>query len=223
VAQQSRKYGIYLVLASHDWRAETLPPPLKGTMKTRVVFRQADSTTRHIVLGKRSGPERIGADQKGRAWCLLPGVYCEVQTYFVAKRQLIEHCEELRTGPRQLSASERTLVRFAWEQLGGYFVLGQPETGSGLAPVYHVLGSRYKVGRLAAYWQHRGLLTPELRNEQGHPLGRLVTPRLLELAGIEVGEEEMRRLAPGGQSTGDESAPEGGEDETPIGEPGGSD
>jgi hypothetical protein len=154
-----------------------------------------DGTTRYVVLGKRSGPERIGASQKGRAWCLSPDGYREVQTYFVAKRQLIERCDELRAGPRQLSSAEATLVRFAWEQLGGYFVLGQPGAGSGLAPVYHVLGSRYKVNRLAAYWQGRGLLTEELRNEQGHPLGRLVTPRLLELAGIEVSEDELRQLA----------------------------
>jgi hypothetical protein len=39
------------------------------------------------------------------------------------------------------------------------------------------------------------LLTEELRNERGHPLGRLVTPRLLELAGIEAGEDELRQLA----------------------------
>lgn len=183
LAQRGAKYGIHLVLSGTDWRADSLPPALKSEMVTRAVFRYppgADAI--RTVLGPHRGPDKIKFKDKGRAFVLFPDAYREIQGHMVEKAALIRRCDRLRTGPRALSEAERDLVRYAVGHLSGRFIIGDVAAGTGLAPVYNLLGSRYQVMELARRWERRGLLSRDERNVRGHRMGRAVTERLKALA-----------------------------------------
>jgi hypothetical protein len=77
-----------------------------------------------------------------------------------------------------LSEVEAALVRYAIEELGGAFKVD---------PLYGAMKSdmsRRQIVKLGRDWEQRGWLTKPQRDDNGHPIGRQVTPELEELAGL---------------------------------------
>ena len=86
------------------------------------------------------------------------------------------------TLPLTLLPREQALVRAAVKQDGWFRIQAITQaTGE----------SRDWVNRVARRWERMGYLTPVQRDAKGHPLGRKVTPALLQAAGMEAIAQEI--------------------------------
>ncbi|MBN1886944.1 MAG: hypothetical protein JW850_03105, partial [Thermoflexales bacterium] len=110
LAQRSRKYGVTLILAGQDFKADLLNTRITNQLKTRIQFRCARREQSQIVLG-RSGAEKITTP--GRALMWLEGKLVEIQSFWVPKETIIRasggHVEISSAGPT-LSDDERMVA-----------------------------------------------------------------------------------------------------------------
>jgi len=70
LALRARKYGLWLVLAGQDWKANTLDTAIRNQLGARIQFK-AMSKSQSRVLLNQPGAEEL--DVKGRAMAVLPG------------------------------------------------------------------------------------------------------------------------------------------------------
>jgi hypothetical protein len=126
LAQRSRKFGMTLVLAGQDFKADLLNTRITNQLRTRVQFRCATRAQSEVVLGQ-SGAEHLSAP--GRALVRLDGRILEVQTYWLDKARLVESApltpHSTPAAPVTFSDEERALARYAIEHLDGEFVVNR--------------------------------------------------------------------------------------------------
>lgn len=162
LAMRARKFGVTLVFAGQDFKADLLNTRITNQLKTRVQFRAAKREQSEVVLGQ-GGAERITT--VGRARVRLDGEVTEVQTFWVPKSVVIGDgvagaiaslgtTRNRATGPA-LSNTERDLAAWAIEQNGGY--LSVPD-----------IQSRANIGyrealRLAQQWERVGWLEKDVK------------------------------------------------------------
>lgn len=173
LAQRSRKFGMTLVLAGQDFKADLLNTRLTNQIRTRVQFRCATRQQSQVVLGQ-SGAEQITVP--GRALVRLEGRLIEVQTFWLDKSRIIELAPNAPpvqgiVAGDQLSAQERALARYAIEHLNGEFVINR------LFEAFRGQITHRRIQRIAQAWEHAGLLTPP----GGPSAPRRVTPRLRQI------------------------------------------
>jgi hypothetical protein len=146
LAMRGRKYGITLVFAGQDFKADLLNTRITNQLRTRVQFACATAYQSQVVLG-RGGAEKITTP--GRALVSFGGKITEVQTFWVDKEEVLG----LRQGlVSPLSAEERALVRYAVEELGGKFNIRD------LAEAFSGCISQRRIERLSRAWEARGWL-----------------------------------------------------------------
>jgi DNA segregation ATPase FtsK/SpoIIIE-like protein len=152
---------------------------VKANLETRIAFAVTDRFESDIILD-RQGAEKLG--QVGLCLTNAGAEWRKVQAAYIPERSLGEWLHVGDGGP-VLTEIEAELVRYAVEELDGAFTLntlydaqerGELNTGERL--------SRYALGKLAKSWERREWLTEPTRNDQGHKIGRLVTPELAKLA-----------------------------------------
>lgn len=172
LAQRSRKFGMTLILAGQDFKADLLNTRITNQLRTRVQFRCATRAQSEVVLGQ-SGAEQLSAP--GRALVRLEGRTVEVQTYWLDKARVIESApltpHSIPAAPVTFSDEERALAQYAIEHLDGEFVVNR------LFEAFRDQIPHRRIIRLAQAWEHAGLLTPPPRVSAA----RRVTPRLREL------------------------------------------
>ena len=180
LARRGRKWGVHMVLAAHNWRAEDVSRSLSAMLPARVCFRVADDTSGRVVLssphwGRK--PLGIRNETPGRGIVFYNGEYRWFQAYNVMDSEPGQPAA-VRS---PLGDVEQAMVVYAVNVLGGKFTLHK------LAAVFSGQGmSDWKVFRLAEAWERRGWLTkPASRSE-----GRAVTEELRMLAGISQTSEE---------------------------------
>jgi hypothetical protein len=166
LAMRGRKYGITLVFAGQDFKADLLNTRITNQLRTRVQFGCATAYQSQVVLGK-SGAEKITTP--GRALISFGGKIIEVQTFWVDKERVLG----LRRGPvSPLAGDEQALVRYALEHLGGKFNIHD------LATVFKGRISQRKIEQLSRAWEARGwLVTGPTRAD-----GKTIADELRELA-----------------------------------------
>lgn len=165
LAMRARKYGITLVFAGQDFKADLLNTRITNQLRTRVQFRCATAYQSQVVLGQ-AGAEKLTVP--GRALVSFGGKIVEVQTYWVSKERVIA---EGSLGPA-LSDLERELVKYALENLEGAFIIGK---------LYRAFKGRISLRRLTKLgqeWERRGWLTPPTSAVDS----RKATPELVRLA-----------------------------------------
>jgi Cdc6-like AAA superfamily ATPase len=173
LAMRGRKYGITLVFAGQDFKADLLNTRITNQLRTRVQFGCATAYQSQVVLGK-SGAEKITTP--GRALVSFGGKITEVQTFWVDKGRISESANQ-RISP--LSAEERALVRCALERLGGKFNihdLGEAFKG-------HI--SQRRIEGLSRAWEARGWLVAGPTRADG----KRITDELKELANRQGSEQ----------------------------------
>ena len=196
LAMRGRKYGITLVFAGQDFKADLLNTRITNQLRTRVQFACATAYQSQVVLGK-SGAEKITTP--GRALISFGGKIIEVQTFWVDKERVLG----LRREPvSPLAEDERALVCYAVEHLGGKFnirALAEAFTG-------HV--SQRKIEQLSQAWETRGWLvagptradgkriTAELANLAEGGKGNMPTQEQLDRP-LHWAQDRMKRLDPG--------------------------
>jgi len=174
LAMRGRKYGITLVFAGQDFKADLLNTRITNQLRTRVQFGCATTYQSQVVLG-RAGAEKITTP--GRALISFGGKIVEVQTFWVDKERVLG----LRRGPvSPLAGDERELVRYALEHLGGKFNIHD------LATAFRGRVSQRKIEQLSRAWEARGwLMAGPTRAD-----GKRITAELASLVGREQKSED---------------------------------
>jgi DNA segregation ATPase FtsK/SpoIIIE-like protein len=166
LAMRGRKYGITLVFAGQDFKADLLSTRITNQLRTRVQFACATAYQSQVVLGK-SGAEKITAP--GRALVSFGGKITEIQTFWVDKERVLG----LRQGPvSPLAGDERELVCYALEHLGGKFNIRD------LAEAFRGRVSQRRIEWLSRQWEGRGWLAAGPTRADG----KTITDELEELA-----------------------------------------
>jgi DNA segregation ATPase FtsK/SpoIIIE-like protein len=146
LAMRGRKYGITLVFAGQDFKADLLGTRITNQLRTRVQFACATAYQSQVVLGK-SGAEKITTP--GRALVSFGGKIIEVQTFWVNKERVLD----LRREPvSPLTGDEQELVHYALKHLGGKFNIHD------LAEAFRGRVSQRRIERLSRQWEARGWL-----------------------------------------------------------------
>jgi len=166
LAMRGRKYGITLVFAGQDFKADLLNTRITNQLRTRVQFGCATAYQSQVVLGK-SGAEKITTP--GRARISFGGKIIEVQTFWVDKEMVLG----LRRDPvSPLASDEQELVCYALEHLGGKFNIHD------LAEAFRGRVSQRQIERLSRQWEVRGWLSAGPTRADG----KRITAELANLA-----------------------------------------
>jgi len=172
LAMRGRKYGITLVFAGQDFKADLLGTRITNQLRTRVQFACATAYQSQVVLG-RAGAEKI--TMPGRALVSFGGKIIEVQTFWVDKERVLS----LRQEPvSPLAGDEQELVLYALEHLGGKFNIHD------LAAAFSGRVSQRQIEQLSRAWEARGWLKAGPTRADG----KTVTPELRRLAGGDTGQ-----------------------------------
>lgn len=174
LASKAGSFGIILVLATQNPKAEVLNTLIKGNLSTRIAFRVATPEHSRTILGV-SGAEKLSREIRGRMLARLDAELVELQGFLVNDAQIMALAKRLSSGliNSQLEPIERDLVAYAVEHLGGGFKIGE------LARAFagDERTSAWHIRKLAERWEQEGLLT-----KPAHATApRMVTPRLLSL------------------------------------------
>ncbi|MCR4407348.1 MAG: FtsK/SpoIIIE domain-containing protein [Anaerolineae bacterium] len=174
LASKAGSFGIILVLATQNPKAEVLNTLIKGNLSTRIAFRVATPEHSRTILGV-SGAEKLSREIRGRMLARLDAELVELQGFLVNDAQIMALAERLgsRLTKPPLEPVERDLVAYAVEHLGGGFKIGE------LARAFagDERTSAWHIRKLAERWEQEGLLT-----KPAHATApRMVTPRLLSL------------------------------------------
>jgi hypothetical protein len=159
--------GIHPILATQRPSSDVVTPRLKGNLVTRIAFAVPDRASSQVVLD-RAGAESI-AKTPGRLLLLNGARLIEAQA-FIAKDEGGRQKDEgkpMLASPK-LSERERRIAQAAIAR--GRFVIREIAEATGERLEY--------VNDIAKKWQLLGYLTEVQRNEQGHKLGRAITPAL---------------------------------------------
>ncbi|MDH4208786.1 MAG: FtsK/SpoIIIE domain-containing protein, partial [Anaerolineae bacterium] len=166
LAMRGRKYGITLVLAGQDFKADLLSTRITNQLRTRVQFACATAYQSQVVLGK-SGAEKITTP--GRALISFGGKIIEVQTFWVDKERVLG----LRREPvSPLTGDEQELACYALEHLGGKFNIRD------LAEAFSGRISQRRIEQLSRAWEARGWLVAGPTRADG----KCITAELANLA-----------------------------------------
>jgi hypothetical protein len=166
LAMRGRKYGITLVFAGQDFKADLLGTRITNQLRTRVQFACATAYQSQVVLGK-SGAEKITTP--GRALISFGGKISEVQTFWVDKERVLG----LRREPvSPLTEDEQELVRYALGHLRGKFNIHD------LAEAFKGRVSQRRIEQLSRAWEARDWLVAGPTRADG----KTITGELEELA-----------------------------------------
>ncbi len=171
LARKGRASGVSLILATQRPDAEVLSRQVKANVATRVAFQTTDNVESRVILdrGGAEGLRRVGL-------CLTNagGQWRKVQAAYIPDDALGEWVGVAPGGPA-LDDTERALVRFALDELGGAFTIGA------LYEAFKGEASQYAIEKLAKSWELRGWLSASTYDNEGRKQARQVTPELAAL------------------------------------------
>lgn len=174
LAMRSRKYGITLVFAGQDFKADLLNTRITNQVLCRIQFRCATDTQSRVTLGT-AGAEHI--TQPGRALVSLAGSIPEVQTFWINKAEIIDQLNIMAPEPADVLAErERWIYNIARYDLGGSFAIDDIYSRTGSASEGGV--SRRWLVDLAKRWERAGWLE---RDESDPTAPRRLAAELAEL------------------------------------------
>jgi len=168
LAMRARKFGITLVFAGQDFKADLLNTRITNQLRTRVQFRCATAHQSQVVLG-RAGAENIGVS--GRALVSFDGQVVEIQTFWVDKSRILELAQGEQG--QALDPVQRRLAVYARDNLGGRFTI------AALAEAFRGEASQRQIEKLSKEWERRGWLIPGPTRADGKALSE----ELLRLLG----------------------------------------
>ncbi len=173
LAMRARKFGVTLVFAGQDFKADLLNTRITNQLKTRVQFRAARREQCEVVLGQ-GGAEKITVP--GRALIRLDGDVIACQTFWVPKSEVVTAtAQPMRP---TLTDQERGLATWAIQDNGGYLSIADIRQRGGFG--------KNDADRLAQKWERDGWLEKDAKARNK----RRVTSLLAGLVGLETGKLE---------------------------------
>jgi len=167
-------FGIYPVFATQRPDAQAVQGLLRSNLSTRIALPVPTRHESQIILG-RTGAEKL-PKTPGRLLIVWNARLIEAQAFRAQLPPIPVPASGREEKASVLTPRELALAQAAVEQ-DGWFRVRQLAAATG--------ESRDWVNKVAKRWERMGYLTPVQRDGQGHPLGRKITPTLLQAAGIE--------------------------------------
>jgi hypothetical protein len=154
LSSKGAAFGLILVLATQNPKAEVLNTLIRGNMSTRIAFRVSSVEHSRTILG-RGGAQDLPRTIRGRMLARLDESLVQLQGFYVPDQAVLDLTRRWaeENGPR-LGPIERELVVYAREGLNGAFPIGR---------LYeHFKGqiSHRQLVKLGRRWENNGWLTP---------------------------------------------------------------
>lgn len=168
---KGRAFGLIVVLATQNPKAEVLNTLIRGNMSTRIAFRVATADHSRVILGQ-SGAQELPRTVRGRMVARLDRGQETLQGFYITEQE-IEHLTSRLRGsrPAVLTELEEEMVRHAMAHLNGKFHIHK------LAAAFKGRIGMKRIWRLAKNWELRGWLIPGPSRADG----RRVSDELLSL------------------------------------------
>lgn len=179
LSSKGAAFGVVMVLATQNPKAEVLNTLIRGNLSTRIAFRVSTVEHSRTILG-RGGAQRLPRTIRGRMMARLDGSLVELQGFHVSDEDALALARRWagRRGPR-LTSVERGLIAYAREELEGAFPIGR------LYERFKGTISYRQLVKLGRRWENNGWLSPPTSVVSA----RRVTDKLWEIAQRSAGDE----------------------------------
>jgi len=182
LSSKGRAFGLVMMLATQNPKAEVLNTLIRGNMSTRIAFRVATAEHSRVILG-RGGAQELPRTIRGRLVAQVDRGLATLHGFYITEQEVERLTDALR-GRQQpvLTALEEEMVRYAVKHLGAKFHIHK------LAAAFKGRMGMKRIWRLAKSWELRGWLTPGPSRADGRRvsdelLGLLSPPRQNSLKG----------------------------------------
>jgi S-DNA-T family DNA segregation ATPase FtsK/SpoIIIE len=153
LSSKGAAFGLILVLATQNPKAEVLNTLIRGNMSTRIAFRVSTAEHSRTILG-RSGAQDLPRTIRGRLLARLDRSLVQLQGFYVSDEAVLGLTRRwVARGTPQLSPLERRLVAYALDELDGRFPIGR------LYKAFKGKISHRQLVKLGQRWEGRGWLT----------------------------------------------------------------
>jgi S-DNA-T family DNA segregation ATPase FtsK/SpoIIIE len=171
LTSKGRAFGLGILLATQNPKAEVLNTLIRGNMSTRISFRVATAEHSRVILGE-SGAQILPRTIRGRLMARLDSRLDILQGFYITEKEIEQLTAELRgSRPSLLMELEEEMVRYAMAHLGGKFHIHK------LAAAFRGRIGMKRIWKLAKNWELRGwLISGPSRAD-----GRRVSEELLRL------------------------------------------
>jgi hypothetical protein len=172
LSSKGAAFGLILVLATQNPKAEVLSTLIRGNMSTRIAFRVSSAAHSRTILG-RSGAQDLPRTVRGRLLVRLDQALKPLQGFYVSDEAILSLARGQAEGQAPvLSPLERAMVAYALQELDGAFPIGR------LYERFRGQISHRRLVKLGQRWESNGWLTPPPSATEA----RRVTPALREQA-----------------------------------------
>jgi S-DNA-T family DNA segregation ATPase FtsK/SpoIIIE len=153
LASKGAAFGLILVLATQNPKAEVLSTLIRGNLSTRIAFRVSSVEHARTILG-RGGAQDLPRTIRGRMLARLDEGTTPLQGYHVSDETILSLARRWagQSAPA-LSALERELVGYSLRTLDGAFPIGR------LYDAFRGRISRRQLLKLGRRWEGAGYLT----------------------------------------------------------------
>jgi DNA segregation ATPase FtsK/SpoIIIE-like protein len=154
LSSKGAAFGIILVLATQNPKAEVLNTLIRGNMSTRIAFRVSSVEHSRTILGC-GGAQTLSRTIRGRMKARLDDALVELQGFHVPDEAVLSLTRHwiASSGPT-LSPVERALVVYARQELDGAFPIRR------LYDQFKGQISYRQLVRLGRRWENNGWLEP---------------------------------------------------------------
>jgi hypothetical protein len=194
LSSKGAAFGLIMVLATQNPKAEVLNTLIRGNMSTRIAFRVTTSEHSRTILGL-PGAHKLPRTIRGRMMARMEGALVELQGFHVPDEAVLALTRRWAqaSGPTLLPI-ERALVIYAREELDGAFPIKR------IYEQFKGQISHRQLVKLGQRWEHNGWLSPP----ESVVDARRITQELVRLAFQSASKEN--KLPDGGATGGASSA-----------------
>ena len=152
LSSKGRAFGLTLILATQNPKAEVLNTLIRGNMSTRIAFRVATATHSRVILGQ-GGAQKLPRTIRGRLLVRMDGGLETLQGFYIRDKEIEKLTGKLRSErPAVLAKLEEEMVRYAMKHLGSKFHIHK------LAEAFKGKIGMKRIWKLAKNWELRGWL-----------------------------------------------------------------
>jgi DNA segregation ATPase FtsK/SpoIIIE-like protein len=153
LSSKGAAFGLILVLATQNPKAEVLSTLIRGNMSTRIAFRVSSVAHSQTFLG-RGGAQELPRTVRGRLLARLDQALTPLQGFYVSDEAILALAGKWAEGQRPvLTPLERALVEHAVQELEGAFPIGR------LYERFRGQISHRQLVKLGQRWESTGWLT----------------------------------------------------------------
>jgi S-DNA-T family DNA segregation ATPase FtsK/SpoIIIE len=180
LSSKGAAFGLIMVLATQNPKAEVLNTLIRGNMSTRIAFRVTTTEHSRTILGC-AGAQKLPRTIRGRMMARMEGALVELQGFCVSDDAVLALTRHwAQTDEPTLLPIEQALVRYAQEELSGAFPIKR------LYERFKGQISHRRLVKLGQRWEHNGWLSPP----ESVTAARQVTGELLGMVYHTTGGED---------------------------------